>query len=98
MRTFSENVPWKMSNVFQQKKTRLRFKVGCTTMYFSTKKFDSDETYNNFQKLIRHKNRLIDAERKNNSRKEKKIENFKDLVQDLKEREACDAAEYLQVL
>lgn len=82
----------------KKKKTRFRFKVGCTTMYFSRKNFDSDETFNNFQKLIQHKNRLIDAKRKKNSRKGNKIENFKDLVQDLKERQDCDAAEYLQVL
>lgn len=59
--------------------------------------FTSDEAWNKFLKYTVLRNNQITAYRKKNTRKERKIGNFKELVRTLEQQKNSAAAQYLQV-
>lgn len=70
---------------------------GFKTEHITREDFVSDEAWNRFLRLITYERNRMAAAHNRNSRKEKKIRNFKLLIKDLENREELDAAQYVKV-
>lgn len=71
---------------------------GFKTEYITREDFVSDEAWNRFLRLITYERNRMAAAHNRNSRKEKKIRNFKLLLKDLVNDEELDATQYVKVL
>ncbi|XP_060830919.1 uncharacterized protein LOC132915205 isoform X2 [Bombus pascuorum] len=77
---------------------RIRFMNGFQTEHITREDFVSDEAWNRFLRLITYERNRMAAAHNRNSRKEKKIKNFKLLLRDLENRDDIDAAQYVKVV
>ncbi|XP_012173335.2 uncharacterized protein LOC100643019 isoform X2 [Bombus terrestris] len=77
---------------------RIRFMTGFKTEHITREDFVSDEAWNRFLRLVTYERSRMAAAHNRNSRKEKKIKNFKLLIRDLENRDEVDAAQYVKVV
>ncbi|XP_071877380.1 uncharacterized protein isoform X2 [Bombus fervidus] len=83
----------------KQKPTkRIRFMNGFKTEHITREDFVSDEAWNRFLRLVAYERNRMAAAHNRNSRKEKKIKNFKLLMKDLENGDDVDASQYVKVL
>ncbi|XP_043603613.1 uncharacterized protein LOC122576841 [Bombus pyrosoma] len=77
---------------------RIRFMNGFKTEHITREDFVSDEAWNRFLRLITYERNRMAAAHNRNSRKEKKIKNFKLLIKGLENHEELDATQYVKVI
>lgn len=98
MRVFFRSQPSSIdvSNIPPSKK--IRFYDGSQPVQLSRQDFTSHEAWTRFLKFYIYKKRQIESFRKKDARKNRTIENIKELITKLREDNATAAADYLQVI
>ncbi|XP_033312273.1 uncharacterized protein LOC117211981 isoform X1 [Bombus bifarius] len=76
---------------------KIRFMNGFKTEYITREDFVSDEAWERFLRLITYERNRMAAAHNRNSRKEKKIRNFKLFIKGLENSEELDATQYVKV-
>ncbi|XP_011705503.1 PREDICTED: uncharacterized protein LOC105460702 isoform X1 [Wasmannia auropunctata] len=76
---------------------KYRFMIGYQSESFSKEDFNSNKAWNRFARVMTHQKRKRSASHMNLVRKEKKINDMKELIKNMKEKQFFESAEYLQV-